>query len=440
MEQFVKDLIREDYNRLVKKETLNTTAEIERLILLQSIEGHAHNGHGAFRQRRLVDITTSDVVKALGLDRKAIRGKRQVLIDDIFRWAELALSGKQPDELVNGEGKPLLGVPQFSENKVNGPDVLKGLYIGGLRDDSDVRKMVEEKYGVNIGGGTCYLVDVKVMKKMGFDAEKLAHSANAENIADFRKNGLIVDIPDNEVDEDEVHYLYIRDRLGKGHSDDMTMVAAGVLYGRDVALGVWLADAIDTLEKFSTKYSDQDGDVSRLSKGCSEYDASWDEALERVTLLAVNPENGEDVPDSSLRYFLLIDKDTGRCGLLSHLDFIDGLPTIPMLLSHSRIKNTDFYKYVRTKMQGIAPQIPDVLHKKIPEIAAANLVNRNIIAVETDYELHELLDYFTSSGAEYAIITGANGDIEGVISARDLLNVVWGVYKSAPVDENKAEA
>ncbi len=45
MDQYVKDLIREDYNRLVKKETLNTTAEIERLILLQSIEGHAHNGH-----------------------------------------------------------------------------------------------------------------------------------------------------------------------------------------------------------------------------------------------------------------------------------------------------------------------------------------------------------------------------------------------------------
>ena len=85
-------------------------------------------------------------------------------------------------------------------------------------------------------------------------------------------------------------------------------------------------------------------------------------------------------------------------------------------------------------MQDIAPQIPDVLHKTIPEIAAANLVNRNIIRVKPDYELHELLDLFTTSGAEYAIITGANGDVEGVISARDLLNVVWGVYKTASAE------
>ncbi|MCP4229761.1 MAG: CBS domain-containing protein [bacterium] len=432
MEQYVKDLIREDYNRLLKNETLNTTAEIERLILLQSIEGHAHNGHGAFRQQRLVDITTSDVVKALGLDREVIRAKRQALIDDIFRWAELALAGRQPDQLVNDGGKPLLGVPQLSEYKVNGSDILKGLYIGGLRDDSDVRKSVEDKYGVEIGGGTCYLVDVARMKEMGLDAEKLAHTANADKIDDYRKDGLIVDIPDDEVEEDNVKYLYIRDRLGRGHSDDMTVITAGVLYGRDVALGVWLADAIDTLEKYAVRYSDQDGDVSRLAAGASDYDSSWDEALERITLLAINPGNNDFIPDSSLRYFLLIDKDTGRCGLLSHLDFIEGLPTIPILLSHSRIKNTDFYKYVRATMQNVAPQIPGIMHKTIPDITAANLVNRNIVKVSTDYELHELLDLFTTSGAEYAIITGSNGDIEGVVSARDLLNVVWGVYKSVP--------
>ena len=46
--------------------------------------------------------------------------------------------------------------------------------------------------------------------------------------------------------------------MGPGQSDDAAIVTAGLLYNVDVALGVFLADAIDTLEKYVPAYYDQD--------------------------------------------------------------------------------------------------------------------------------------------------------------------------------------
>ena len=75
MDKYLQDLIRADYNRLLSRERLDVSAEVERLIFTQTIEGHAHNGHAEFKQQRFVDVTTADVVRALRLDaRKVKRG------------------------------------------------------------------------------------------------------------------------------------------------------------------------------------------------------------------------------------------------------------------------------------------------------------------------------------------------------------------------------
>jgi len=53
---------------------------------------------------------------------------------------------------------------------------------------------------------------------------------------------------------------------GPGQSDDAAIVASGLLYNVDVALGVFLADAIDTLEKYVSIYRDQDNNLARYIK------------------------------------------------------------------------------------------------------------------------------------------------------------------------------
>ena len=46
------DLIREDFEALKASVLLRTNRFVEDLILIQSIEGHAHEGHARFRGRR----------------------------------------------------------------------------------------------------------------------------------------------------------------------------------------------------------------------------------------------------------------------------------------------------------------------------------------------------------------------------------------------------
>src|SRR3990172_11318162 len=85
------ELIREDFRRLNETTTLRTSQLVEDLILMRSIEGHAHEGHGAFRGRRFPNMTMDDTVEALGRDPRVITAQRQTLIDEVVDWVELAI-------------------------------------------------------------------------------------------------------------------------------------------------------------------------------------------------------------------------------------------------------------------------------------------------------------------------------------------------------------
>ncbi|MCG2677903.1 hypothetical protein L6386_05030, partial [bacterium] len=177
-----KELIAKDFKRLSKFEHLATTKEIENLLFMQSLEGRAHNGVGAFRKRHWMNTTIDDVVKALGLDPGLIKKKRQALIDDIVQFAQDVIKGEKRDKLINKKGEPFLGIPFLGTFTVNPYEVLRGLYIGGLRDNSDIRKEVEEKYKIIIGGGKGYFVDTRIMQRMGLDGEVFAHMGHENEI------------------------------------------------------------------------------------------------------------------------------------------------------------------------------------------------------------------------------------------------------------------
>src|SRR3989338_812832 len=130
-----KELIQADYEVLKSYEPLDTTREIEDLLFIQSLEGRAHNGAGVFHKRNYVNTTIDDVVRALGRSADDIKADRQAIIDDIADFATAVLNGEKLEKLLNSKGEPILGVRLFLERRVNGRDVLRGLYMGGLRDN-----------------------------------------------------------------------------------------------------------------------------------------------------------------------------------------------------------------------------------------------------------------------------------------------------------------
>ena len=184
------EIVRRDFAEMDAEETLRCSWDVEELLLMQAIEGHAHEGHGAFHGKRYPNTTIDHIARALRRDPHAIRAARQALIDDIRRYAERVVQGERP-QLVDEQGTPLLTISTLRYLSVAPEDVLRGLFLGGFRDDPDIRKEVEQRTGWTIGGGRGYLVNTQVMEQMGLDGRRLAKEAHEHELDEFRAKGLL---------------------------------------------------------------------------------------------------------------------------------------------------------------------------------------------------------------------------------------------------------
>jgi hypothetical protein len=424
-----KELIRADYEILKKSEHLDTVPEVEDLLFMQSLEGRAHNGAGVFNKRTYVNTTIDDVVRGLERDPAVIKAKRQAILDDIIDFATAAINGERREKLLNRNGDPILGMGFFQERRVNARDVLRGLYIGGLRDNPDIRKEAERIYQAKIGGGRCYVIDVKTMLDMDLDGERLAHEEHEDRIEEFMKCGLILDT-EGEVDIRTQRYFYIRHRLGPGQSDDAAFILAGILYNVDVALGVFLADAMDTLEKYAPVFKDQDGALAfQIGRGFKDLQVSLDEVYEFAALAAIPEAEEHLVPDSSLRYLLAIDERAQICAFRNHLDFMQGKPVVPVLVSFKRILSTDFYEYINRrlinvrKLQKLA--VPSLAIREL-ERPVMELAKKDFAVVTKDAMIADVVRKFRETKCEVIIVQDKNNKVVGTIRPSDLLFFVDG--------------
>lgn len=409
------ELVRRDYDSLWENETLDTEAGVAELILVQSIEGHAHTGAGAFHKRRFPDLTTHRVVELLGWPVAECRSARQALIDEIFAWVEARRDDDGPRRLVDAAGHPLMRVPWLSGYEVEPLEVLRGMYLGGLRDDEAVRARAEEAFDIAIGGGRCYVVDTRVMGELNLDAAALAHEAHdAETLETYRQRGLIVDdasVELGEVDEGPYEYYYIRHRIGPGQSDDAGIVGAGLLYGRDAALGAWLADAVDTLEKFSGRFADQDNELARRAAEVEPRAVvPEDELLFYVTLCAIALGKEEVVPDSSTRHLLAVDPRTDRSLLRCHLDFIEGARGPEQSMAHGKTTTHSFYAYMVQRLAELRRRPVSV-----PTVPTRELLDTRFALIGPDASPAEVAARFEESGVELLIVCDDDGRPLGFI-------------------------
>ena len=420
------ELIQQDFHNLKTSERLYTIPRVEDLVFMQSIEGRSHNGAGSFNKRFYVNTTIDDIVSALGRSPKVVKTKRQELIDEIVEFVDSALADDPRERLVTRNGRPLLGIPQFKERTVNYHDILKGLYLGGLRDEPDIRKKTQELYSINIGFGKCYLVNTKVMDEMGLDGEMLAHNDHEDRLAYYRSCGLIADEKKVKHSASKyVKYMYIRHHVGPGQSDDAAMVASGLMYNADVAIGVFLADAIDTFEKYVTHYRDQDGELARYIKDNYKFlDVDEKDVYELAYVAAIPEGRTDEVPDSSLRYLLSVDQESGQSTFETHLNFIEGKPFLPIAISYKRILITQLYDFVADKLRSINKEvvfkIPEALAEEL-DSSVAKVMQRKFITVSPQTSLKAALQKVEARKGELIIVKDEFGNILGVINPADFL-------------------
>lgn len=341
-------LLKEDFVALDARTTLRCSYDVEQLVLMQSVEGHAHAGHGLFYGKTYPNTTLDDVSRALRLNPEAVKADRQMLIDEVVDFVERVAAGESVCVACNSEGEPLLRCGILRQVEVDPIGVLRGLYLGGLRDDRDIRKLANERYGVEMGYGECRLVDQAVLDSLGMNGYDLSQRAHEDEIEAFEQAGLFAD-----GQGPHVAYMYIRLKTGPGASDDAAIVMAGKMLGLSGAVGCFLADAVDTLEKYVPEYADQDSVISRMiEQSIPGLGLSPDDAVDLAYLCAIPEEMKGSLPDSSLRKLLEVERKHDQSAIESHLAYAAGRPFATMVLDHGECTNREFYDYIEDRYAG----------------------------------------------------------------------------------------
>ena len=343
-----RELLKEDFAHIDARTVLRCSYDVEQLLLIQSVEGHAHAGHGMFHGRTYPNTTQDDVSRALRLDPQVIKAERQELIDEVKDYVTRAIEGRDAHTACNEEGAPLLRCGALRHLEVDPRGVLQGLYLGGLRDEAPIRDQANRRYNVTIGFGKSYLVDQTVLERLGLNGYTLAKEGHAHEIERFEEAGLFA-----ENGDENIAYMYVRHVVGPGASDDAAIVMAGKRLGISAAVGCFLADAIDTLEKYVPEYSDQDADIADyIEQNFKHLELSKEDAVDLAYLCAIPQDKQGELPDSSLRHMLQIDRKHDQCALESHLAYVAGRPYSPMVLDQGECTNFEFYEYVDDRLAG----------------------------------------------------------------------------------------
>ena len=254
------------------------------------------------------------------------------------------------------------------------------------------------------------------------DSEVLAHMGHENEIERYKREGLIVTPKAGEgIDEEVVKYIYIRDRIGPGHSDDSAIISAGLLFNLDLALGVCLSDAIDTLEKYTPSYEDQDDELAfYIRDNYPQLGVSMEDVYDVTYLATIVEEKEEIIPDSSLRYLLSINHRSKISPLENHLNFIQGTAVIPMELGHARVDSRKYYGYIKQRVfEFKAKAVPLVvagLERPIEEI-----MDRRLTFVEPGTPLKKAIEIMLLAKAELLVVADKNKRILGTVDAKDLL-------------------
>ncbi len=247
------NLVREDLAAMKKRVNLQLHPSIWDALLVQSIHGHAIEGHCKFREagQSFPQATIEDIVIAAGLDLPAIRSERQKLVDQVYTWANHALENKNMTRLVL-DGEPLLGALFLRDYVVEPKEVLKGMVLAGFMDNYDTRQKTVQHYkktfngrDLEIGGGETHLVNSKQLLMFLGSPKALAEAEHDLEALDYlRRMDVIVDKRGTGVTG-----TYIRRKIGPGTSDDMAFVTIGKRHGVGAMLGAFVVDAIDTYDK-----------------------------------------------------------------------------------------------------------------------------------------------------------------------------------------------
>ncbi|MEK6809751.1 MAG: hypothetical protein AABY40_03685 [Nanoarchaeota archaeon] len=360
---FFKHLVKADLAKTKEDSKLALDESLHDALLVQSVLGHAQNGHKIFyREAKFPFATIADIITAADLDLTKIKNTRQQHIDEVFEWIELAKKD-QTDRLIIRD-KPLLGIEFLRGYRIDTEHALKGMALAGLMDNYQWRKKTTAKFvttihgrDLHIGGGETYLVDAEKLKQQyPFFVQDLAsEEADDNKIDELRAKGLITtdDNPNAEV-------IYVRREKGLGTSDDTAFIMMGEMYKKkswlkalSAFMGGFIVDGVDTYDKCTSRpvQGGYDEKIGLELRSAIPSLVTDDEVMTLIYYSAKS--NGAKVVSSSHKRLIQIitDADPKLPALLHHHKFLDTERFAPFKIGFERLRSADFYAAVKEKMR-----------------------------------------------------------------------------------------
>lgn len=363
------------FKSLVKKDLLETRQgsqlaleeHLHEALLVQSVLGHAQNGHKVFYEggMQYPFATITNIIEAADLEVAKIKNLRQGLIDEVFEWVELAKKDKT-DRLVIGE-RPLLGVEFLRGYQIDPEFVLKGMALAGAMDNYGWRQATVKRYNgktmkdlpLIIGGGETYLVDPQVMdrEKFFFLEDFTKTEVTQEFINELRQKGIITTEKNPRAE-----VAYIRRKKGLGTSDDAAFIMMGEMYKNDkndswkrslsAFLGGFVVDGVDTYDKCTARPVEGGYD----EKICTEIRSALPSLVsdDEITTLIYYSAKGNGDPLVSCSHKRLIQTiltaDPRIPMLLHHHKFLDTGKHAPFRIGFERMSSIHFYDGVKERI------------------------------------------------------------------------------------------
>lgn len=419
-----KEIATEDYFLLDEFE-LRTIEEYWEALKPQTIQGHAIEGHQAFRKKdvrlrwvsKSLDLATEeeflegsiydnreklreerrkckgtstrfspigedrkypnatfyDVCRALEQDPKEVASTRQEFIDGVFKFVHRIALRESTDSYKERTKRPLCGILGLPKPKTDDDlkSFLNGVYFAYCMDNFNPwRTRVYEKHKIAMGGGEIYLGNLENIKNSGMTIDQLATQEHSdEDIYNLLQLGLISE----EGPTDELHgSVYIRRKKGGGSIDDLAIIIATLMWGQHGGIGLMLNDAIDTLDKF-VPYVTKNGQDELLGKKVADlmpeltkrFKGSYsipDDDLIVDMMSVIAGHNYSGHSHSSQRYLNQIDPQTNQTAFEAHMKFSTGQTYAQMFLSHPSLKQTNKKLYMQFRVK-FKERFPDMAEK-----------------------------------------------------------------------------
>jgi hypothetical protein len=274
----------------------NLDPRLKKALLCLSVEGHAQSGHSVFNSTKYPNTTILDILNSVEDSKteadkvretvsKSILSTKKSLeeLTQIYFGLKKVNSSLLYNSLDNTlslrnikTGNPIFGFNQMQNIKIPNKrtyilSALRGAMKASMMDSDSHRKKTVERFKftldggkLNIGGGTCHVGNIEILRKHGISISDLSEFQQSEEKINwlYQKKCLL-----NVTSLDSKHFfqtssellnVYIRTKDGHGCCDDLSLIKIGLddkhlslehaliahQFGREL-------DRVDTFDKVS---------------------------------------------------------------------------------------------------------------------------------------------------------------------------------------------